>query len=412
MKNNTLFPNTDWKELKKRLNNLRAVCFPPVDIIRPTVQFKFKSDFDGTDMLEMSSGCYSVSPSELSTFWEDRQTLRYTNIDFICVNRKRWYYNTNAKAGDFFLEDGSRKVSLEFPYWMDMSRVIKTPGVRSSVFNILSQCMGNTFPSEETARTCFSKDLCRDIYLRNPDRKTVEMAVLEMLETLRQKTHDYLDKNHSANIAASIGFKRYANSRTFPPNTPIEQQVREYMDGEKRAMYLLGERFGVIKNADRIFRYEAIRDHVRHPQTVRERILKPQQIYEDFCMALNEPFIPHSQAKSWMRFSDNSEIFDRLNSLSIIWDILDQHVDPALKKKKNKEVYYTDLLQKGLLQQDEVKIIRARRLTCNAVAHVSTSVKRARQKVLRDTELQDLAYTLYNRHTEIMQRWINGRSRS
>ena len=182
------------------------------------------------------------------------------------------------------------------------------------------------------------------------------------------------------------------------------------MDGEKRAMYLLGEHFGVIKNADRIFRYEAIRDHVRHPNTVRKRILRPQQIYEDFSVALGEPLSQTCRAKSWMRFSDNSEIVVRLNSLGLIWDILDKHVEPALKKKKNKEVYYTDLVQKGILKEDEVKIIRNNRLTCNAVAHANTAVKQARQKVLRDMELQNLAYTLYSRHSEIMQRWINDRS--
>ena len=102
MQNNTLFSNTDWRELKKRLNNLRAFCFPPKELISPSIQFKFKSDFDKLDILEGGSGSYPIFPSELKYYWEDRRTLRDGYLDYICVDRKKWFYNTNAKIGNFF----------------------------------------------------------------------------------------------------------------------------------------------------------------------------------------------------------------------------------------------------------------------------------------------------------------------
>ena len=86
-------------------------------------------------------------------------------------------------------------------------------------------------------------------------------------------------------------------------------------------------------------------------------------------------------------------------------------MDPALKKKKNKESYYADLVQKGLLMPEEVPIIRGRRLECNAVAHVNGFVKNARLKVINDNELDDLAYTVYDRHAQMIRKWLSDHDR-
>ena len=407
----TSFSNQERRELKRRLNHLRALCFPAPELIQPKCSFKFQKDFGPDDVLRRGSCFYPVSPSEIKDIWEDKRTLKDSNLDYIFVQRKKWFFNTQEKVGQFFLADGSRKVEFEFPYWMDMSDIIKTPGVRTAVFNVLNQCMGDQFPEPKTAQACFHKKLCQAIYNSNPSRESLEVAVMEMVETLRQKTEELLNQNHSVTIASSVSFKRYKNSRVFPVNTPEAQQVREYLADDNKRIYAWGEYFGIIQNATRIARYEEIRDHVRHPDKVPERRLYPERIYSDFCLALGEVNNPVSRAKRLAIFGNNTEISRHLGSLSRIWDVLDYHVDPALKKKKNKESYYADLVQKGLLMPEEVPIIRGRRLECNAVAHVNGFVKNARLKVINDNELDDLAYTLYDRHAQMIRKWLSDHDR-
>ena len=96
-------------------------------------------------------------------------------------------------------------VEVEFPYWMDMSNVIKTPGVRTALFDVLNQCMGQEFPKPEKAPACFSKKLCQEIYCRNPSYESLGIALLEIVESLRQKTKDLLNANHSSKIGGIPG---------------------------------------------------------------------------------------------------------------------------------------------------------------------------------------------------------------
>ncbi|MBE6449543.1 MAG: hypothetical protein E7013_02460 [Alphaproteobacteria bacterium] len=400
-KNPTLFSNEDWKDLKTSLNHLRAVCLPPFQAIRPVITFKTQADFQWDDALKWGCGSYSIPPSELKDIWENKATLNASDVDFIMVEGQKWFFNTHDKIGNFFLQDGTRKVEIEFPYWMEMGKVFKTPGVRSAVFNVLSQCMSPVFPDEKKLQNSFSENLCFDIYCKNPSRDATELAILEILEKLRTKTVEYLEKNHSADIALERSFKKYLKSRVFPVNTPEKQQVKEFLTGDKKAMYRLAEKYGIIKNADNIFKYEDIRNHIRHPDEVSEHPIKPDKVYKDFCLALNETITSNSKAYRLSRFGNNIVIAQQLTCLNFIWNILDQHVAPELQKKKNKSTYYDDLVEKGLLTPKEVSVIRSSRLVCNAIAHSNGFIKNARHKVMHYKELFNLVCLLSQRHQNI-----------
>ena len=113
----THFSNQDRCELKIRLNHLRALCFPVPELIQPKLSFKFQKDFGPCDVLNRGSSFYSIDPSEIKYIWEDKRTLQDSNLDYIVVQNKKWFFNTQEKVGQFFLADGSRKVEFEFPYY-------------------------------------------------------------------------------------------------------------------------------------------------------------------------------------------------------------------------------------------------------------------------------------------------------
>ena len=401
-KNPTLFSDEIWQQLKTSLNHLRAVCIPPAQAIKPSINFKTQSEFQWDDALKWGNSSYLVLPSELKKIWESKATLKESNVDYISVNGQKWFFYTYDKIGNFFLQDGTKKVEIEFPYWMEMGKVFKTTGVRSAVFDVLSLYMGTSSPDEKKAQQCFSDKLCFDIYCKNPSREAVEVAVLELLEKLRSTTADYLQKHHASDIASERSFKLYVKSRSFPKNTPLIQQVREFLAGEKRSMYRLAEKYGIIQNAANVFKYEAIRDHVRHPNEVSERQIKPDKIYNDFCLALNEKTDSKSKAYHMSRYGNNIAIALQLSSLNFIWDVLDQYVSPELKKKKNKPVYYDDLQKKEILTPKDVSVIRSARLSCNAVAH-GNSLKNARHKVMHYKELFNLVCRLSKFHQNIKE---------
>ena len=399
----TLVTEDIWSDLKKRLNDLKAVCYPPTASLHPSIRFKTQSDFLLDDHLKWGRSSMPIYPHEISNIWEDRQTLRNENIDYICVQNQKWYFNMHDKVGRFFHQNGTRLVEIEFPYWMQMSDVIKTKGCRTSIFNLLSLCASESFPDDETAQNCFSDELCHTIYQKNPPREAIEVAILEILETLSTQTNKYMEENHVTDIAKEAAFKRFVKSRTFPVNIPEIQRIREFLAGERKQKYILAEKYGFIKNGRKISSYEDIRDHVRHSRSVPLQRIKPEQIYNDFCIALHTPETTEVKDNNLSHLSDNIAIALRLDTLSFIWDILDQYVDPNLKKKKNKESYYTDLVQKGILDASEVAIIRQSRLNHNAVAHANSFVEDAREKVMEDKDIENVAYAINKRHEAIIQ---------
>ena len=435
----TSFSQADKKELNLRLNRLRQVCYPSVKLAVPKFKFKTKKDFLVTDHLSYASG-YDIPPSELKDLWQDRETLRDNNVDYIIAKGKKWFYNilgdwkledsifdfdddfidpealTNSEilcnrypliVADFYSKDGNKKVEMNFPFWMDVENIWETPGVLDAVKKVLEKCSGQTFPSQEEAAACFPQKLLRKIHDKNPSREGIELAVLEMMETLCKKIMAYLEQNHVQDVLKEPGFLAFSQQNNTQPNKPDAQKVKEYLAGNKQAMYFLAQKFGLIKNAARIIRYEEMRDHVRHPDKVKPLPIHPRRIYRDFVSALDIPSKNASRAKTIRPFDENADIVQHLSDMNRIWTILDRHVDPKLVKKKNKPAYYQDLIDKGLLTEEEAKIIRRRRLATNEVAHLNHNVKRARQKVMNDTKLSELASEIYDRHIEKIRRWID-----
>ena len=161
-KKKTLFSNDAWRELKKRLNHLASICCPPSDAIRPKIHVKHSSDFGFEDVLKWGLSATPIEPSELKKIWENKQTLKEHDVDYIIVNGNKWFYNTHDKIGNFFLSDGSIKVEMEFPYWMEMTNVLKTKGIRTAIFDTLNLYSNGQQPTSEQTKNCFPDELCQE----------------------------------------------------------------------------------------------------------------------------------------------------------------------------------------------------------------------------------------------------------
>ena len=402
-KKTTLFSNDTWRELKKRLNYLGALCCPPTETIRPKIHCKYPSDFGFDDVLKWGRSAMPIEPSELKNIWENKQTLKEHDIDYIIVNGNKWFYNTHDKIGNFFLSDGTTKVEMEFPYWMEMTNVLKTKGIRSAIFDTLNLYSNGQEPTAEQMQNCFSDELCQEIYRKNPCREAIELGVLEITEVFRKSIVEHLIQNHEADIAKEISYKRYVKSFMSSKTSTTAPKVRQFLAAKKSAIYILAEKFGLIKNSHRICRYESMRDHVRHPDEIAERPIDPYKIYADFCIALDEPVKSKTQARHLSRLGNNIALSIYLSTFNFIQTILAEYEDSSLKKKKNKTDYYNDLVQKGILKPKEVKLITSRSLNCAEVAHLHNKIKNARFKVMNDRQMFNLACAIHKRHLEIQK---------
>ena len=266
VKKETLFSPQDWAELKKRLNHLRMVCCPPASSLKPLIRFKSQSDFQWNDYLKWGVSASPTYPSELKNVWQNKQILSSVDVDYIVVNDQKWFFNTHDKIGNFFLEDGTRKVEIEFPYWMEMTDILKIKGIRSAIFDTLNLTANEKIPTQEQVKNCFPDELCQRIYRKNPSRDAIEIAVLEMTEIFRKKTISYLEQNHVADILNEPRFKRYEKTGKFSKKTPDFQKVRQFLSAQKSSAYILAEKYGLIKNARRMSIYEDIRNHARHQE--------------------------------------------------------------------------------------------------------------------------------------------------
>lgn len=395
----TSFSQEDKKELLDRLVVLRQVCCPATDLLVPEFKFKRKKDFEPTDVLPYGVS-YDLAPDQLKDIWEDRETLRDHNVDYIMVNGKKWFYNTAQIVTDFYPQNGTKKVEVRFPIWMDCENIWNQPENVEAMKKVLEKCSGRHFPTQQEALECFPKKLLRRIYDKNPSRPAIENAVLEMVETLRTKCQDYLMDNHLNNIFKDKDFLTFVRKTSFPVNTSDKQKAKEYLERNKQAMYFLAQKFGLIKNAIPMMYYEEMRNHIRHPNTVLPLHIDPRMTYQDFAKALDVPAKGPSRAKTLKTFNENTDIVQHLGDMSYIWEVLDQYVDPKLRRKKKKPAYYQDLIQKGIITPDEAKIINQKRVECNNAAHLNGPRNQARKKVMEDTSLICILHELYRRDHE------------
>ena len=406
------------QEILEKLSALQEVCCPVEEIARPTFQFKTKKDFipvlDDFHCGSFADG-YKISPDQLKTyFYEDRKDLKDRYVDFIKTKELKWYYNTSEKTGNFFSEDGQKKVEVEFNFWVDAKNLWSVPGLRTAMRQVLEKCSGDTFPTQTEAESFFDDELCRKIYNRMPSFKAVKQAVVELVEPFRKALVAELVKTKSPSIILTQGFKKYAKENYIDTSKPVPYQVKEYLKKNKNAIYLLGEKFHLIKKANRMIRYQEIRDSVRHPKEVKALLSNARKVYQDFCIALGMTN-QKAQQTSLQTFADNTEVFDNLGYMSEILDILGIYEDKKLNKKD--PAYWQDLKQKGIVEQDEIPYLQKMIVECNSVAHVNKDSGTSKRTVADEGRLIQISLDMTERHEKKqqqkqaqIQRWIEDNS--
>ena len=190
--------------------------------------------------------------------------------------------------------------------------------------------------------------------------------------------------------------------------------VKEYLKKNKNAIYLLGEKFNLIKKANRIIHHQNIRDSVRHPTEVKTVLNSVSRIYQDFCDILG--VAPQkTQQTNIQTFTDNIEVFDNLGYMSEILDILDIYEDKNLKKKD--PAYWQDLVRKGIIKKGEIPYLQNMIVQCNSVAHVNENADVSKRVVANEGYLIQIAIDMNHRHEKKqqrkqrqIQRWIDDNS--
>ena len=409
-----LISATEKRRLLRKFRALKEVCRPEDAIIRPSFVFKNKNDFNpGLD--DFHCGCvatgYSIQPDQIkSYFYEDRETLRESYVDFIKAGNLKWYYNTSEINGNFFSEDGQKKVEVNFDFWVDAEKLWSVPGLKQAICGILKKCAGDSFPTQTEAESFFDAELCRRIYNRAPSKKSMKQTIVELIEVLRKALYEELVKSKSSQIVASAGFKKYAKEKNINTSKPASAIVQPYLKNNKNALYLLSEKFGLIKKAARLIHYQNVRDSVRHPAEVKAKLPLASKVYQDFCDILG---IPNKKAKKtkFRTLAYNAEVFDNLDCMSEILDIINIYADKKLSKKN--PAYWQDLVQKGILDSSELPYLQKMILGCNAVAHVNDNAVTKKRIVANDGRLIEISLNIAERHEKKQQQihqWIEENS--
>ena len=422
-----MFPQNILLKLKRYLNDLRAVCCVPTQSIKPIIRVKEKDDFNEADKLKYRAELASPEfvpgtlmrkyeyafalPSELEEFtWWDKEDLKKEHeVDSISVDDKKWLFYTHDKVGNFFLSDGSRKVEIEFPVWMEMHNVFETNGVHAAVYDVLSKCTDKTAPSTAELSDCFPDALCRTVFNNNPPSEAIEMAVLEMVAVLTKETSDYVENNHLQQIINECNLQS--------ATVPAKQMVHDYLKGHADYMFKLAERLNLIKDADKIPFYTDIRDHLRHPDTTEPISVNPQKIYEDFCAILDQKPDYDSKAYKMSRLDYNTVVALNLESFGSLAQTLDTYVDDAVKKAKNNgrpgivytPNYIADLIQKGLLTKKQLKTFTNYRIRTGSIAHHNAPVRKKQKQPAPSQEilLKKIRLKLIQRHKRLDRLILN-----
>lgn len=416
-----MFVTATLLNLKRHLNRLRAVCYPPIETIRPNIRVKRKKDFkkgpvyvgdyqiENDDELKYNNGRNSCAPKDLCKFTKikNKEDLLNSDIDYILVNNKKWFFYTYDKIGHFFLEDGSRKVEIEFPVWMEMHNVFETVGVRGAVSDVLSKCSGKRLPDTQKLVNCFSDDLCRAVFNNNPPQEAMEFAILELYELLKKETADYMETIEAKNIMASEEMAEFLQTHSFGKDTAYKHIVHQFLSGRSEFMFKCAKDINLINNPDLLPFYSNIRDHLRHPDIEIEK-LNPQKVYEDFCAILNERPNYNCKAYKQVQLGINTVLALQLETFSFLAGILDEWVDPQYKTGKDGKIeypkgYLDNLVQKGLLTEAQKRTFDNLRHRTSAIAHRDPHIRKGQniQNLTPDKILQKIRLKLLQRHKRI-----------
>lgn len=402
--------NDEKTTLLEKFETLRKVCLPSKEIMAPSFKFKTKKDFKPTDELLYGFGGMTIAPDCIREYsYQDRETLRDNNVDFIKAGNQRWFYNTWELDGNFFSEDGQKKVEVDFNLWMDAEQIWSVPGVKQAMRAVLTACAGDNFPTEAEAQKFFTDEICHRLYQRQSSVHSVKQSVLELMEPLRKTLATELLRTHVADIAQSPRFKMYLKENPTAQNKALPNQVHEYLKKNKNAIYLFGEKFGLIKGANKAIHYQEIRDSVRHPDEVQSFLARPQRVYEDFCTILMRPR-ESEKFDSLENIVENLEVANNLGYMSEILDILAIYEDKTLKKKDPR--YWQDLVQKGILESTEVPSVQMISEACKDVAHVNPGSAVSKPIVADDALLLQLSWDISERHARKQAQKRGGRGRS
>lgn len=394
---NNNFSVDEQQELLVEFQKLEDICYPKTSLLTPRFKFLFKKDFKQNEGLRYGTitNDYYIEPSELKGLWQSRKELRESNVDFIVSRGKKWFYNTQDLVGNFFSEDGEKKVEVDFSFWMDAEHIWRIPGVIPAIKKILDDFSEDNLPTEAKAQSYFTEEICRKIYEKNPSKESVKQVVLGMVETLRKILVNRLVSDQALNISKSHAFKQFITKQNLS-GQPISQQIQAYLKKNKNAVYVLGEKYGYIKNANRLLRYQNLRDNVRHPKEVKEGRIEPLEIYEDFRKALRIPVRSPSANSNIEQFDDHTRTSWNIATMSEIEDILAFHADPKISRKKPQ--YWQNLIQKGIITPADAVILQTKIKEYNSVAHAHPDADP--KKVADDLEIDDLNRAITSAHAK------------
>lgn len=404
------FSTDDLTELKSDFNKLAEVCYPPMDYINARISFTKAEDFAPGEGLEygFSFANEIIAPNELKDLsWRKRSDLLEHGIDEINADGQKWYYNIHDIGGTFWSEDGQKKVSVVFGV-LPVSATSFIFVARQAVKQLLSKCKDKFIDLSE-AEKCFPEEVCRRVYDDQPPVELLLTRLFAVIEHTRQRLANRLVKDMHTQILNEPTFKRFLKQNPDFATSAPKEQVMQFLRKNKPAIFVLGEKYGYIKNAARILRYHGPRDETRHPKKGKEDefpYVKPRALCEDFRKALklpNEPIVPTKD------FGDLLDIgwaaMKSIRELGKISDVVSTYADST--KKRSQPDYWAPLEDKEIATSDEIDDMQSWILAGNTVAHGHKSTDNAQEELMDSYfDISDLAQQIKERHDRRFERWL------
>lgn len=407
-----ILSDDEKQQLTLDFANLKKACFPTLS--KPSFNFKNRSQFTKTDLLSQGHDTARLKPDELNQLWQDRQTLRDLSIDYIVAGGQKWFYNTWLMTGDFFSQDGQKKVEVQFDFWVDPEQVWPIQGVRPAIKQVLELCSDSQFPTQKQAQDCFSDDLCRKIYEKQPSNETIGTTVMSLIEHLRQFLLKKLVQNHTPQIMTKPAAQKIKKNDPKKADTTV---VSEYLKQNKNMVYILSEQYGYIKKARALLHYQRLRDSVRHKDEVVAQSFNPIKVFQNICKTLG---IKHggNPAKTPLKFFDNqTQLNWHIADMSEITDACQMHIRKhqmtTNQKLKPKDPNYWQALQDaGVLDQTEATTLPQKIKEYNTVAHGNAGARELKEKLADDIQVEEIQQNVLNRHWELLKRWLDDHDRA
>jgi len=377
--------------LKQSFLELAAVCNPN-GCVFPEITMDNVANLADYERFKLENG----TPVDMNAWDFDDDWRQDHGIQTIKTPKTEWYYNFHSFPC-LFSADGQKRATFNLMDGPAEFDVLTIPGVKQSLKSALRKFDDNAQPSDSDIASSFAQTVLDRIFNKKFPKERICVSLIKMVEHLRQSLNERLSHDCIDEISKTTDFQNFISSAKpellQALGNDLSKQISVFLESPQYRMktFELGEKFGYIKNAKKMKKFQQVRDYERHKKERKPIAWTPTEVYRDFKTALGfsdkgNPNDPVELSERNLKIRDSMDkivdVFDRLEKRSQLPKPtkMNNYGQPRKDNKYWKKVIQ-DLLNQGQITEDLAWAFHFARSDADKIAHTRNDLTDSQKRL-------------------------------